>query len=99
MIETALLGIHKSIKNKQKEDEKGTGFKKVLALLIWSILSFLAASNFLWYFIPPEDFFSYLKDPMEHTVMLGFLVGLTLFLIYDIVSLKENFCVYICPYA
>lgn len=99
LIETALLGIHKSIKNKQKEDEKGTGFKKVLALLIWSILSFLAASNFLWYFIPPEDFFSYLKDPMEHTVMLGFLVGLTLFLIYDIVSLKENFCVYICPYA
>lgn len=99
LIETALLGIHKSIKNKQKEDEKGTNFKKVLALFIWAILSLLAASNFLWYFIPPEDFFNYLKDPMEHTVMLGFLAGLALFLIYDIVSLKENFCVYICPYA
>jgi len=99
LIETALLGIHKSIKNKQKEDEKGTSFKKVLALFIWALLSFLAASNFLWYFIPPEDFFNYLKDPMEHTVMLGFLAGLTLFLVYDIVSLKENFCVYICPYA
>ena len=98
LIETTLLGIHKSIKNKQKEDEKG-GFKKIIALLIWTFLAFLAASNFLWYFIPPEDFFNYLKEPMEHTVMLGFLIGLTLFLIYDVVSLKEEFCIYICPYA
>jgi len=99
LIETTLLGIHKSFKNKQKEDEKGTSFKKILAILIWTVLSFLAASNFLWYFIPPEDFFQYLQDPIEHSVMYGFLVGVTLFLVYDIVSLKENFCIYICPYA
>ena len=99
LIETTLLGIHKSIKNKQKEVDEGQGFKKFIALLIWSLLAFLAAANFIWYFIPPEDFFNYLKDPMEHTVMYGFFIGLAAFLIYDIVSLKEDFCIYICPYA
>ncbi len=68
-------------------------------MLIWTALAFLAASNFLWYFIPPEDFFVYLKDPLENSVMYGFLICITGFLVYDIVSLKENFCVYICPYA
>lgn len=98
-IETALLGIRKSIKNKQKEVDEGQGFKKLLAFLIWSALAFLASANFIWYFIPPEDFFAYLQDPIEHTVMYGFLIGLAAFLIYDIISLKEEFCVYICPYA
>jgi cytochrome c oxidase accessory protein FixG len=98
-IETTLLGIHKSIKNKQKGAEEGTGFKKLIAVLLWSVLSLIAASNLLWYFIPPEDFFEYLQNPAEHPVLLGFLACITLFLVYDIVSLKENFCVYICPYA
>lgn len=99
LIETTLLGIHKSIKNKQKDDDAGNSFKTMIAITIWSLLAFIAASNFLWYFIPPEDFFQYLKEPTEHSVMYGFLFGIALFLIYDIVSLKENFCVYICPYA
>lgn len=99
LIETALLGIHKNIKNKQKEAGPGTVLKKGIAILLWSMLSLLAASNFLWYFIPPEDFFTYLKDPLENSVMYGFLIGISLFLIYDIVFLKEDFCIYICPYA
>ena len=99
LIQTALLGIRKSIKNKQKEPEDGQIFKRILAVLIWAVLAFLAASNFLWYFIPPEDFFNYLKDPLENSVMYGFLLSITGFLIYDIISLKENFCVYICPYS
>lgn len=99
LIETALLGIHKNIKNKQKEAASGAVLKKGIAILLWSMLSLLAASNFLWYFIPPEDFFTYLKDPFENSVMYGFLIGIALFLIYDIVFLKEDFCIYICPYA
>lgn len=97
-IQTTLLGIRKNINNKQKEPESDF-IKRALAILIWSVLALLAASNFLWYFIPPEDFFEYLKNPLEHTVMYGFLLSMTAFLIYDITSLKENFCVYICPYA
>lgn len=98
-IETKLLKIRKSIANKQKEPEEGQGLKQFFALLIFSVLALLAVSNFLWYFIPPEDFFIYLKDPIEHSVMYGFLIILTGFLIYDITTLKEDFCVYICPYA
>jgi len=99
LIQTALLGIRKSFKNKQKDIEEGQIIKRALAILIWACLSTLAASNFLWYFIPPEDFFTYLKDPLENSVMYGFLICITTFLIYDVIALKENFCVYICPYA
>ncbi|WP_263832362.1 cytochrome c oxidase accessory protein CcoG [Sulfurospirillum oryzae] len=99
LIQTKLLGIRKNINNKQKEPEEGQIFKRIFALLIWACLALLAASNFLWYFIPPEDFFVYLKDPFENSVMYGFLICITLFLIYVVTSLKENFCVYICPYA
>jgi len=73
--------------------------KKTVAILIWSLLSFVASANFLWYFVPPEDFFSYLQNPAEHGILLGFLIGTALFVIADIVFIKEKFCVYICPYS
>jgi cytochrome c oxidase accessory protein FixG len=101
-IETKLLGLRKNIKNKQKEPDLSSGankVKKVIGILIWSVLSFVAAANFLWYFVPPEDFFAYLANPGEHMILVGILVILAGFLIYDVVSLKENFCVYICPYS
>ncbi|WP_060826861.1 cytochrome c oxidase accessory protein CcoG [Sulfurospirillum cavolei] len=97
-IQTKLLGIRKSISNKQKAPE-GDFFKRFIAVLIWACLALLAASNFMWYFIPPEDFFVYIQNPAEHTVLYGFLICVTAFLVYDITSLKENFCVYICPYS
>ncbi|MDD3342078.1 MAG: cytochrome c oxidase accessory protein CcoG [Sulfurospirillaceae bacterium] len=99
LIQTYLLKIRRSIHNKQKEPENNQFFKKIVGFLLWSALAFLAASNFIWYFVPPEDFFVYLKDPIEHSVMYGFMIGLASFLIYDITTLKEDFCVYICPYA
>ena len=98
LIQTKLLGIRKNLHNKQKEPE-GQLFKRFFAVVIWACLALLAASNFLWYFIPPEDFFIYLQSPIDNTVMYGFLMAITAFLIYDVVMLKENFCVYICPYA
>lgn len=97
LIETKLLKMRRSVKNKQKEP-KDSG-KKVIAVLLWSMLSLIAASNFMWYFVPPEDFFTYIQNPLEHTVLLGFVVGIAGFLIYDIVMLKEDFCIYVCPYA
>ncbi len=99
-IETKLLGLRKSIKNKQKEPDysKHRG-KQIIAILIWSVLAFIAAADFMWYFVPPETFFKYLQNPSEHTVMIGFVIGVALFLIADVVFIKENFCVYICPYS
>ncbi len=102
LIETKLLGLRKRISNKQQEPDMSKPLnkvKKVIAVLIWSVLALLAASDFMWFFVPPQDFFDYLNNPAEHMVMIGFVLAVALFLIYDIVFLKENFCVYVCPYS
>jgi len=102
LIETKLLGLRKRIKNKQQNPDMSkpiNQLKKVVAILIWSLLAFVAGANFLWFFVPPTEFIDYMSNPMEHTVLLGAWIGLALFLIADVVFLKEDFCVYICPYS
>jgi len=101
-IETKLLKLRKSIKNKQKEPDMSkfeNKIKKAIAIGIWSILALIAASDFSWYFVPPETFFEYLQNPAEHTILFGFVLSVALFLIADIVFIKENFCIYVCPYS
>ena len=101
LIETKILGLRR-IKNKQKEpnwSEPKNAAKRVIAILIWSALALLAAADFMWYFIPPSDFFTYMQNPMDHTILLGFIIGVAAFLVYDVVFLQENFCVYVCPYS
>ncbi|CAD7288385.1 hypothetical protein LMG7974_00983 [Campylobacter majalis] len=94
---TKILGIYKSTKNKQTSGENV--FLKLVSIIIWTAISALIASNFMWYFIPPEDFFNYIKNPAEHKLLIGILTFITTWLVFDIVYLKEKFCVYICPYA
>ena len=101
LIETKILGLRR-IKNKQKEPDWSNpknATKRIIAIFMWSILSLLAAADFMWYFIPPSDFFTYIQNPMEHTILLGFVIGVAAFLVYDVVFLQENFCVYVCPYS
>jgi len=102
LIETKILKLRKSIKNKQKEPDYSkpeNKIKKLIAILIWATLAIIAASDFTWYFVPPETFFEYIQNPMEHTTLFGFVIFIALFLIYDVIWLKENFCIYICPYS
>ncbi len=100
LIETKLLGLRKRINNKQKEpDYKKYAGKRILAILIWSVLALIAAADFVWYFVPPEDFFQYIQNPSEHSIVIGILFGIAAFLIYDVVFLKEDFCIYVCPYS
>ncbi|RUM63970.1 MAG: cytochrome c oxidase accessory protein CcoG [Sulfurimonas sp.] len=102
LIETTIVGLRKSIKNKQAEPDMSllkNKIKKAIAVGIAIPLAFLAASDFLWYFVPPEDFFNYLSDIQNHWTLFGIVVGVALFLLYDIIILKEDFCVYICPYS
>jgi cytochrome c oxidase accessory protein FixG len=100
LIETKLLGLRKKINNKQKEpDYKKNAGKRIVAILIWSVLALIAAADFIWYFVPPEDFFGYIQNPSEHSITIGLLLGIAGFLIYDIVFLKEDFCIYVCPYS
>jgi cytochrome c oxidase accessory protein FixG len=102
LIETKLLGLRKRIKNKQKEPDyskKENVIKRIVAILLWSILALIAAADFIWYFVPPEDFFQYIQNPSEHGVVIGLLLSIAGFLIYDIIFLKEDFCIYVCPYS
>jgi len=101
-IETKLLGLHKRIKNKQKKPDMSKAenqVKKVIAILLWSVLALIAAADFLWFFVPPEEFFVYLQNPGEHMMLFGILIGTALFIVADIVFIKEDFCIYICPYS
>jgi len=102
LFETKLLHLRKRITNKQQEPDLSKPENKAkegIAILLWSVLALIAAADFLWYFVPPEDFFQYIQNPSQHPVLIGFWLGVTLFLIVDVVWLKENFCIYICPYS
>ncbi len=102
LIETKLLKLRKRIKNKQQEPDMSkpeNKVKKAIAILLWTVLALIAAADFLWYFVPPEDFFAYLSNPTEHWTLIGSVIGIAAFLIYDIVFLQENFCIYVCPYS
>jgi len=102
LIETKLLHLRKRIGNKQQDPDMSKSenkVKKLIAILIWMVLALVAGADFMWYFIPPETFFQYLGNPGDHMIMLGFVGGIAAFLIYDIIFLKEGFCVYVCPYS
>lgn len=102
VIETKLLKLRKRIKNKQQEPDMsiaGNKVKRAVAILLWVVLSFVASANLIWFFVPPEDFFAYMANPFDHMILLGTLVSSALFLIYDIVFLQEDYCIYVCPYS
>jgi cytochrome c oxidase accessory protein FixG len=102
LIETKLLGLRKRIKNKQQEPDYSkpeNQIKRIVAVLLWTGLAFIAASDLMWYFVPPEDFLAYIQNPAEHTVLFGTIAGIVAFLVYDVIFLQENFCVYVCPYS
>lgn len=102
LIETKLLGLRKRIKNKQQEPDYSkteNKIKRLVAILIWTGLSFIAAADLMWYFVPPEDFLVYIQNPSEHLVLVGTIIGIVSFLVYDVIFLQENFCVYVCPYS
>jgi cytochrome c oxidase accessory protein FixG len=101
-IETKLLGLRKRIKNKQQEPDYSkteNKIKRLVAMLIWTGLAFIAAADLMWYFVPPEDFMAYIQNPSEHMVLVGTILGIVAFLVYDVIFLQENFCIYVCPYS
>ena len=101
LIESTILDLRR-IKNKQKEidyNKKSNQVKKYIAILLWVVICLIISSNFMLYFVPPEDFFEYIQNPINHSFMIIFILSIVTFLVYDIVFMKENFCTYICPYS
>ena len=98
LLQTKILKIRKNIQNKQNEPQ-GQILKRALAVGIWSVLALIIAANFMWFFVPPFEFLAYISEPSEHKILLAFWLSIAAWLVYDVVILKENFCVYVCPYA
>lgn len=101
LIESTILDLRK-IKNKQKEIDYNKGsnkIKKYISLILWAVITLIISCNFMLYFVPPEDFFVYIQEPLNHSFMILFIISIALFLFYNIVFMKENFCVFVCPYS
>jgi cytochrome c oxidase accessory protein FixG len=101
LIEGLIFGLHRRT-NRQKAIDYSkpiNKIKKAAAFLIWVALAFLAASNFSWFLVPPEEFFVYIQNPSEHPVLIGMITIIALFLIFDVTFLGEKFCAVICPYV
>ena len=98
LLQTKILKIRKNIQNKQNEPQ-GQILKRAIAVGIWCVLALIIAANFMWFFVPPFEFLAYISEPSEHKILLAFWLGIATWLVYDVVILKENFCVYVCPYA
>ncbi|MFC3867410.1 cytochrome c oxidase accessory protein CcoG [Helicobacter equorum] len=102
LLQTTIFGLRKKISNKQQPMRLESFIDKLKATLAFVIIAFLclvAAANLMWFFVPPEDFFSYIMNPLDHPVLMVFWLGFGIFFIFDITFIQENFCIYICPYC
>jgi cytochrome c oxidase accessory protein FixG len=99
LLQTKIFKLYKSTDNRQKPITQGKYIQKILAFLIFALFAVVAAADLLWYFIPPEDFFVYIKDPVEHNLVYVIWFIFTALIIAAAVFLKEKFCTYVCPYV
>ncbi len=101
LIQGTLLDL-RNITNKQKRMSTSTfenKLKVVVGFLLWTLIAITASTNFIWYFVPPEDFFTYMQHPQDHLFIVIFIATTAAFLVYDIVWMQESFCTYLCPYS
>ncbi|WP_104744794.1 cytochrome c oxidase accessory protein CcoG [Helicobacter acinonychis] len=101
VIETKIFKLHKKISNKQESAKNTPSYKirKILSVLLFAPVVVGLMMLFFFYFIAPEDFFMYLKNPSEHPVAMGFWLFSAAVVLFDIVVVAERFCIYLCPYA
>lgn len=101
LIQGTLLDLRNSA-NKQKRMNTSSlenKIKVIVGFLLWALIAITASTNFIWYFVPPEDFFTYMQHPQDHLFIIIFIATTAAFLIYDIVWMQESFCTYLCPYS
>jgi cytochrome c oxidase accessory protein FixG len=78
---------------------RGPRGRKVLLQVFFIILSFVVASNLLWYFIEPRDYFVQLFRGQLHPVALGTLLVTGTGVYIDLAFLRRLICRDFCPYG
>ncbi len=93
VIETKIFKLHKKISNKQESPKNTPSYKarKALSVLLFAPVVAGLMMLFFFYFIAPEDFFSYLKNPSDHPIAMGFWLFSTAVVLFDIVVVAERF--------
>ncbi|WP_221278992.1 cytochrome c oxidase accessory protein CcoG [Helicobacter gastrocanis] len=101
LIETKILGLHAKISNKQRPTPKTASnqLKKIVGLFLFAPVPIVAMAVLLFYFVPPHEFFSHLAHPSDNALLIGIWAVLSAVVFFDIVVVKERFCIYLCPYA
>jgi cytochrome c oxidase accessory protein FixG len=63
------------------------------------LISFIVAANLVWYFIPPQEFFSRLLAG-NIGMVAGIALGAVFLMIYgDLILVRRVFCKTVCPYG
>ena len=85
---------------KQSKKAKNSGlFKQVILHTLYLCLACLVASNLLWYFIRPEDFFSKLAALDFHYATWIFFVTVATAIYLDLALIRRLMCSEFCPYG
>jgi len=102
LIQTKLLRLRRNVNNKQKEPDYSNLTNKVkyiLSYVIFFVIACGVAVNFMLYFVSYDYFFAHILDVENHKTLIGFTFSFVFIIILLVVILKENFCIYACPYA
>ena len=75
------------------------GWQKALRQLFYLFLSGVVASNLVWYFIPPAQFFRRLASGEIGAVAGITLAGTFVLLYLDLALVRRTFCKTVCPYG
>jgi polyferredoxin len=75
------------------------GARHAVALALVAAGSALVAADFLWYFVPPLEFFARLAGRSLGPVLGGSWAATALVLFLDLAFVRGRFCATACPYA
>ncbi|MEZ6164086.1 MAG: cytochrome c oxidase accessory protein CcoG [Phycisphaerales bacterium] len=84
----------------KKKPKKFVGFRKVLRVLIYFVISLHLAQTFVAYFMGADNVAHWIwGSPAEHPAAFMVVVVLTGLMMFDFTYFREQVCCVVCPYA
>lgn len=84
----------------KKKPKKFVGFRKVLRIVIYLVISLHLAQTFVAYFVGAESVSHWIWGaPTDHPVAFIIVIVLTGLMMFDFTYFREQVCCVVCPYA
>ncbi len=84
----------------KKKPKKFVGFRKVLRIVIYFVISLHLAQTFLAYFVSADSVSHWIWGaPTDHPVAFAIVIVLTGLMMFDFTYFREQVCCVVCPYA